>query len=426
MKGTVRIDLFDVNGKLMQTSESENLVTDLADDCINGIASLFKNSSASVVRACAATGLTIIPSTMAGGVLLFDSALANTTDNQATIKTPVGYAGSLYAGDDVKRGSLNTTESGAVENGYKFVWDFATDKANASINSLALTSANAGDAVIRPEDLGGGGNIAKETLEAFMTAKFDLSGQVYLKSTTGYSKQYLSTISFLTGLQSAQTDYTISGYDTFSAPLLLFGKIKIIARDTTTGKYHLLTVTKDTNTVESSIELTNLAEAVSQFGIASNDYILYNPYASYLRVSVKRYQVSTQTVLSAITSGVDAAQGYPFSGPAFRVDSFETDNGTNCKALVGAAECTDQTYRSGECGMIVGGGGIPEGSFNNLGPVFFLNAHPFGVAVAGVGTGVYAIRATRISNALFTNYNLPTTITKTSDKTMKVTYQLNW
>jgi hypothetical protein len=39
----------------------------------------------------------------------------------------------------LKRGSLNTTESGAVENGYKFVWDFATDKANASINSLALT-----------------------------------------------------------------------------------------------------------------------------------------------------------------------------------------------------------------------------------------------------------------------------------------------
>jgi threonine synthase len=104
MKGTVRIDLFDVNGKLMQTSESENLVTDLADDCINGIASLFKNSSASVVRACAATGLTNIPSTMAGGVLLFDSAFANTTDNQATIKTPVGYAGSLYAGDDVKAG----------------------------------------------------------------------------------------------------------------------------------------------------------------------------------------------------------------------------------------------------------------------------------------------------------------------------------
>ena len=84
-----------------------------------------------------------------GGLLLFDE---NIDEDEETIFKPdgvdiVGHAGNVSTTSTVStRGSLNTTESSIdYEKGiYKWVWDFATDKANGTIKCLSLTSGDYG------------------------------------------------------------------------------------------------------------------------------------------------------------------------------------------------------------------------------------------------------------------------------------------
>ncbi|MCH5205430.1 MAG: hypothetical protein J1F09_00665 [Oscillospiraceae bacterium] len=54
--------------------------------------------------------------------------------------TPIGSAGKEYTGANPKRGTLNLSQSGPIENGYRFVWDFAPEKAVGTIRSLGLTN----------------------------------------------------------------------------------------------------------------------------------------------------------------------------------------------------------------------------------------------------------------------------------------------
>lgn len=49
-----------------------------------------------------------------------------------------------YSGVNTKRGSYNANESGAVANGYKFVWDWNTSQGNGDIKSVCLTRAALG------------------------------------------------------------------------------------------------------------------------------------------------------------------------------------------------------------------------------------------------------------------------------------------
>lgn len=53
-----------------------------------------------------------------------------------------------YSGSNQKRGTFNTTESGNIENGYRFIWDWATNQGNGDIASACLTRASIGAAEI--------------------------------------------------------------------------------------------------------------------------------------------------------------------------------------------------------------------------------------------------------------------------------------
>ena len=57
----------------------------------------------------------------------------------------IATAGDVYAGTDAKRGTFNESQSGAIENGYRFVWDFAPEKALGSIKCAALSSIHSGN-----------------------------------------------------------------------------------------------------------------------------------------------------------------------------------------------------------------------------------------------------------------------------------------
>lgn len=78
-----------------------------------------------------------------GGILLFQNPLDSDPDNiMVDFDNPcIGYASKdVNSTEDKKRGSLNLTESGIIEDGYKFVWDFTTSQANGEISSIALTN----------------------------------------------------------------------------------------------------------------------------------------------------------------------------------------------------------------------------------------------------------------------------------------------
>lgn len=139
MRGITTIELTDVNTGEKEVHEDHNLVTNAVASVLNGY---LKNAHA-------------LPSTMLplntkgmGGIMLFDTAKtadpANIFDwdNMTDL---VGYANqSAYSGADTKRGGLNANESGPITGGYKFVYDFATSQANGVVACIGLTNQNAG------------------------------------------------------------------------------------------------------------------------------------------------------------------------------------------------------------------------------------------------------------------------------------------
>lgn len=92
--------------------------------------------------------LLYLPTNGLGGILLWDNHLDSNVDNVIPPIgiTNVGYAGNSYAGTNKNRGTYNLNESTSITNGYRNVWDFATDKCNdVDINSISLTSKICGD-----------------------------------------------------------------------------------------------------------------------------------------------------------------------------------------------------------------------------------------------------------------------------------------
>lgn len=75
------------------------------------------------------------------GIILFGENIPELADN---IKIGEKYnilatAGDEYAGEDAMRGSFNANQSCEIENGYRFVWDFAPEKAVGTIKCISLT-----------------------------------------------------------------------------------------------------------------------------------------------------------------------------------------------------------------------------------------------------------------------------------------------
>lgn len=145
MKGHTRIELKDVNTGLVEIKEDDNMVTNainyyLASMGIFEETNLLSNAS---VRA------NQLWKNMLGGILLFDTRITESVNNviPPLDGTMIGNGAYGYAnsGEVTELGSWNTTESGIQSDGsLRLVWDFATDQANGTIQSVCLTSASGG------------------------------------------------------------------------------------------------------------------------------------------------------------------------------------------------------------------------------------------------------------------------------------------
>lgn len=145
MEGKMTIQLYDATtmNEVHQTND-KNLITGFYKKMIETMMrhSYFSPLSGSIYTLLS----TFYPLVAAKGILLFDAAQTESTDTIfPTSGACIGHAGGDYSGADPYRGDYNASESGAITNGYKFVWDFATDKANGMIRSACLTSEIGGN-----------------------------------------------------------------------------------------------------------------------------------------------------------------------------------------------------------------------------------------------------------------------------------------
>ena len=95
--------------------------------------------------------------TLFGGIILMGNTLEERADNVmlGADFIPIATAGGTYDGTNVMRGTLNEDESYETANGYHFTWDFGTDKANGTIKCVALTSRLFGNTGFSNEDTTG-------------------------------------------------------------------------------------------------------------------------------------------------------------------------------------------------------------------------------------------------------------------------------
>jgi len=147
LKGTTIIELTDVNTGEVETHMEENMIT-------NAVAQLFSHNIEGMLYNVQGTSginwadyhLPICPNAI-GGILLFSEALTEDANNifAPSANPCVGYASNnVNSTANVMRGSLNLTESGKIARGYKFVWDFATSQGNGTISAVALTHKRGG------------------------------------------------------------------------------------------------------------------------------------------------------------------------------------------------------------------------------------------------------------------------------------------
>ena len=148
LKGTAVIELTDVNTSKVETYVEENMVTNAINNILglNPMAIFYCEEDYSTGLVWTDNLLPICPN-MIGGILLFQKALEENADNiyAKSDNLPVAYASNdVNSTANIARGSLNLTESKALDNGYKFVWEFTASQGNGTIAALALTSALGG------------------------------------------------------------------------------------------------------------------------------------------------------------------------------------------------------------------------------------------------------------------------------------------
>lgn len=144
LKGTMTIELTDSTTGEVETVTEENMITEAVNDIFScNPFGVFYNAGETLNAVEWQNTLLPICPKLIGGILLFSKSL---TEDVANIYPPTDNLPIAYASNDVNsttntaRGSLNQTESKALDNGYKFVWEFTPSQGNGTIAAAALTS----------------------------------------------------------------------------------------------------------------------------------------------------------------------------------------------------------------------------------------------------------------------------------------------
>lgn len=439
IKGKSVIELYNSRTRVKERYVNENIVT-------NALNWLFgQNINGSVGSLTSA--LTPLFKKGIGGVILFDTAIQ---ENVNTVVAPnniscTGYASSdSYSGADLNRGSMNEVETKLLTNGMKLVWDFATHQANGNIACLSLTSAE-------------GGMIGY--------------GSQYSKSSCSAETSY-ATSTKLTSLTTAKGnlyrigDYAYEIYGSDSKTLTV-NKYKYPQQGITLLYSYLDPVLTETKTITTTLAVDTAAgEYSSGYGYYYpatsfyHDGYLYHYYRTstsnfnLIRVdlkdySIKEYQLTSSSLFTLASAG---NQCVAIRGDYIYVKLSDSQVAKYTLAdapayvttidLLSTSYTYSHMYNSG--GYIIVGANIIDGQDNvryiqKVGSSSNISYYTANQYIDGHDLIMYrqycktdsnsSSRVTREEYCYRNNYlatinNLETAVTKTPDKTMKITYTL--
>lgn len=149
LTGNITIELEDTNTGAVETVTETNMVTNAINNIlgINPMGLFYHTAGRYDDEMNWNDEMLPICPNMLGGILLFSNAVTENADNiyLSSANLPVAYASNdVNATANVKRGSMNLTESMALSDGYKLVWEFTPSQGNGTIAALGITSKQGG------------------------------------------------------------------------------------------------------------------------------------------------------------------------------------------------------------------------------------------------------------------------------------------
>lgn len=448
MKGKTIIELTDVKTKKKEVLKDDNLVTDVLEKILtlnpNGLlTNINKDTFYPIVEK------------IVGGILLFKDKI--TEDKNASFVSTsnecIGYAGQVEGvQENPLQGSFNKQESKATSNGYKFVWDFGTSKANGKISSVCLTNAKAGGGYFGTKSNGETNRIKlgedkyfikntdtemKKKYVNVVEANFEENYIVSIVPESDHLRIIKSrepllnfrlddSLSFLNEKNITETKIKYKkSYGTYGVCVYVDAENYYLLKTSTSGgntNVTKLKINKANNSIEET-EFTLENVKIENIGSYSLDYDYYRTIKSVLRGGYV-YAVSTDekyVVKFAINNPVDVTKIEPkFTLKTGSVSSHTTGCGMYILGdmIIGTNFTIDKNDKVTE---------IAQSDLSTI-ECIPLSYGPFllGYFANGESSGDKYLRKVLylITPYSATINNLSKTVEKTADKTMKITYYL--
>ena len=448
MKGKTIIELTDVKTKKKEVLKDDNLVTDVLEKILtlnpNGLlTNINKDTFYPIVEK------------IVGGILLFKDKITEdkNTSFVSTINECIGYAGQVEGvQENPLQGSFNKQESKATSNGYKFVWDFGTSKANGKISSVCLTNAKAGGGYFGTKSNGETNRIKlgedkylikntdtemKKKYVNVVEANFEENYIVSIVPESDHLRIIKSrepllnfrlddSLSFLNEKNITETKIKYKkSYGTYGVCVYVDAENYYLLKTSTSGgntNVTKLKINKANNSIEET-EFTLENVKIENIGSYSLDYDYYRTIKSVLRGGYV-YAVSTDekyVVKFAINNPVDVTKIEPkFTLKTGSVSSHTTGCGMYILGdmIIGTNFTIDKNDKVTE---------IAQSDLSTI-ECIPLSYGPFllGYFANGESSGDKYLRKVLylITPYSATINNLSKTVEKTADKTMKITYYL--
>ena len=448
MKGKTIIELTDVKTKKKEVLKDDNLVTDVLEKILtlnpNGLlTNINKDTFYPIVEK------------IVGGILLFKDKITEDKNTSfiSTSNECIGYAGQVEGvQENPLQGSFNKQESKATSNGYKFVWDFGTSKANGKISSVCLTNAKAGGGYFGTKSNGETNRIKlgedkylikntdtemKKKYVNVVEANFEENYIVSIVPESDHLRIIKSrepllnfrlddSLSFLNEKNITETKIKYKkSYGTYGVCVYVDAENYYLLKTSTSGgntNVTKLKINKANNSIEET-EFTLENVKIENIGAYSLDYDYYRTIKSVLRGGYV-YAVSTDekyVVKFAINNPVDVTKIEPkFTLKTGSVSSHTTGCGMYILGdmIIGTNFTIDKNDKVTE---------IAQSDLSTI-ECIPLSYGPFllGYFANGESSGDKYLRKVLylITPYSATINNLSKTVEKTADKTMKITYYL--
>lgn len=465
LKGKMTIELTDVNTGKTDVIEEENMVT-------NALANIFAPLGHLVNADTIYNQYNMFYQKLLGGLLLFDNTIEEDA-NQLYAPANANLVGcAVYNTQNnttgKMRGGYNQTESefNSKQRYMKFVYDFSTSQANGTISCVALTHQQGGytgygsnDAVlntgvnlaicpysaslqyVHPSYTGAstgdkysGCSIGTTEVLFLMDTDNDVAYYFKIKSATSISiikrRMYLKSVSIFENPYSQKpmieeteldtlgtalaTNYIAYNYDVGNNCLYIFSSANSYINANGTFNITRIRISDWSITQWTMTNTTNvqLNTSGTRFAFASNDYVYLKGYSS--PYEIYRFEIgNSANVVAMKRSGMGTNDGWPVFAINGRIYYQTSSSNANSRHIYILNEETETILKTENCEI------FNCYHFPCYTPV--LN-HPmlFYCSFGSYTTSTFFI----LANYLATINNLSEPVTKTADKTMKITYTI--